>query len=264
MRRFFVASISAQLVLASAAPLHAAVLTPKVRLLTEKSRAVLNTAARSATARPVLRSSYPWKRGIMTTIFWIGERAAANNPVPNDKSSWDARWARNYGGYDDPDPRARRDYRPARFTPRLNPFYVALPYNDVSNGRTKPEAATVIPWFNNTFVRHGESVCKGRWLAIHYRGRVAFAQWEDVGPFRTNHWQYVFGDERPLPNRNNAAGLDISPAVRDYLGLKSNDRVDWRFVEASEVPYGPWSRHTASSATLASAASTQSGELQRD
>lgn len=203
----------------------------------------------------------------MTTIFWIGEEAAANNPVPNDKSSWDASWARNYGGYDDPDPRARRGYRPVRFTPRLNPFYVALPYNDVSNGRTKPEAASVIPWFKNSFVRPGESVCKGRWLAIHYRGRVAFAQWEDVGPFRTDHWQYVFGDERPLPNRNNAAGLDISPAVRDYLGMKTNERVDWRFVEAAEVPYGPWCRHAADSAdvtTLASAAPTRGADLQRE
>ena len=32
------------------------------------------------------RSSHPWKRHIMTTVFWIGEDAARNNPVPNDKS----------------------------------------------------------------------------------------------------------------------------------------------------------------------------------
>jgi hypothetical protein len=86
-------------------------------------------------------------------------------------------------------------------------------------------------------------VLKGRWLAIHYRGRVAFAQWEDVGPFRTDHWEYVFGDERPSANRNKGAGLDISPAVRDYLGMKTNDYVDWRFVEFAEVPMGPWALH---------------------
>ena len=27
-----------------------------------------------------------------------------------------------------------------------------------------------------------------------------YAQWEDAGPFRTDHWQYVFGNERPKPN----------------------------------------------------------------
>src|SRR3954463_14151347 len=45
-------------------------------------------------------SRYPWKTDIATTIFWIGEQPTANNPVPNHKSSWDAQWARNYGGYD--------------------------------------------------------------------------------------------------------------------------------------------------------------------
>jgi hypothetical protein len=193
--------------------------------------------------RAVSRSAHPWKRNIMTTVFWIGEAAAQNNPVPNDKSSWDTRWSCNYGGYDNPDPRARRGYLPAAFIPRQNPFYIALPYNDVTRSGTKAEAAKVIPWFKQSFVRSGQSVCKGRWIAIHYRGRVAFAQWEDVGPFRTDHWEYVFGDDRPSSNRNKGAGLDISPAVRDYLGMETNDYVDWRFVEFSEVPLGPWALH---------------------
>ena len=192
---------------------------------------------------PSPRASYTWKRNIMTTVFWIGEAATRHNPVPNDKSSWDTRWAHNYGGYDNPDPDARRGFLPATFIPRKNPFYIALPYNDVNRRGTKAEAAAIIPWFQDTFVRSGQSVCKGRWLAIHYRGRIVYAQWEDVGPFRTDHWEYVFGDARPAPNRNKAAGLDISPAVRDYLGMKTNDHVDWRFVEFSEVPVGPWSLH---------------------
>ena len=37
---------------------------------------------------------------------------------------------------------------------------------------------------------------------------------------------YVFGDERPSPNVNQAAGIDVSPAVRDYLGLESTSVVD--------------------------------------
>jgi len=186
---------------------------------------------------------FPWKRRIVTTVFWIGEQPTANNPVPNDKSSWDTRWAQNYGGYDNPDPSGRRGYIPAAFVPRQNPFYVALPYNDLSRKGTKPEAAKVIPWFKDTFVRPGESVCKGRWIAIHYRGRIAYAQWEDVGPFRTDHWEYVFGDERPAPNRNGGAGLDISPAVRDYLGMEGNDLADWKFIDVTQVPPGPWRSH---------------------
>ena len=66
-------------------------------------------------------------------------------------------------------------------------------------------------------------------------------EWEDAGPFRTDHWQYEFGNERPKPNLNKGAGLDVSPAVRDYLELKQTDVTDWRFVEFSEVPRGPWS-----------------------
>ncbi|PYL44311.1 MAG: hypothetical protein DMF42_01625, partial [Verrucomicrobia bacterium] len=26
---------------------------------------------------------YPWKKNIVTTVFWIGEKPSANNPVPN-------------------------------------------------------------------------------------------------------------------------------------------------------------------------------------
>lgn len=185
---------------------------------------------------------YPWKNNIVTTVFWIGELPTVNNPVPNTKSSWDKEWVRSYGGFDDPDTRGRRGYLPARFIPRQNPFYIALPYNDVTKGQTKPEAPRVIPWFRETFVREGESVCKSRWVVVRARGREAYAQWEDCGPFRTDHWQYVFGNQRPLPNLNQGAGLDVSPAVRDYLGMRGKDVASWRFVEFRDVPRGPWAQ----------------------
>lgn len=183
---------------------------------------------------------FPWKVNIVTTVFWIGERSALNNPVPNDKSSWDPAWAARYGGYDDPAPSGRRDYRPINFVPRQNPFYVALPYNDVEGGHTKLEAAAVVPWFKETFARDGQTTLKGHWIAIRHGDRVCYAQWEDCGPFRTDHWQYVFGDERPRPNLNRGAGLDVSPSVRDYLGLGGMDVCDWKFVEFRDVPSGPW------------------------
>ena len=203
------------------------------------SRPSVNTAARAGNSR-----SHPWKNNIVTTVFWVGERPTQNNPVPNCKSSWDVRWARNFGGYDNPDPRSRRGYLPASFIPRQNPFYVALPYNDVSKGLTKPEAPRVIPWFREAFVEAGQSVCKGRWVVVRGRTREAYAQLEDCGPFRTDHWQYVFGNQRPLPNLNQAAGLDVSPAVRDYIGMRGGkDVVSWRFVEFREVPRGPWAKY---------------------
>src|SRR5436190_14910262 len=90
---------------------------------------------------------FPWKTNIVTTVFWIGEAAAGTNPVPNVKSSWDANWTSNYGGYDHPNPGVRKNYIPISFVPRQNPFYCALPYNDVTHGQFKPEAALVIPWF---------------------------------------------------------------------------------------------------------------------
>lgn len=186
---------------------------------------------------------YPWRRNIVTTVFWVGEQPTANNPTPNCKSSWDQNWHANFGGYDNPAPATRRNYIPIKFTPRQNPFYIALPYNDVTRGTTKPESRRVIPWFKQAFEREGKSVCKGRWVAIRHRNRIAYAQWEDCGPFRTDHWQYVFGNDRPKPNLNQGAGLDVSPAVRDYLGLSGKDICDWKFVEFRDVPNGPWAKY---------------------
>src|SRR5436189_138337 len=105
---------------------------------------------------------YPWKMSIVTTVFWVGEQASGNNPVPNYKSSWDYNWTTDYGGTDDPN--ARRN----------------------SLGASIPVAFT------------------------------------------------------PKQNPNHGAGLDVSPAVRDYLGLAPTDVTDWQFVEVRDVPPGPW------------------------
>jgi len=194
--------------------------------------------------RIFLREVLPWKRNVVATVFWVGEQAGANNPVPNNRSAWDQNWQENFGGVDDP---GRRDgWCPEGFTPRLNPFYVALPYNDVARGGVhRPEASGVIPWFWQSYRGDGISVCKGRWVAIHHEGRVCYAQWEDVGPFEVDHWQYVFGNDPPRPNRNGGAGIDLSPAVRDFLQLRSGATVEWRFAEDREVPQGPWRNWSA-------------------
>jgi hypothetical protein len=68
----------------------------------------------------------PWKMGITATTFCVGEPPTPNGPG-NLASAWDANWTAT--------------------SKSQNPFYVALPYNDVAGGHTKPEARSIIPWF---------------------------------------------------------------------------------------------------------------------
>lgn len=183
--------------------------------------------------------SNKWRRGITATVFWVGEKSSERNPTPNHASSWDPNWQTNYGGVDSPSNRS--GHNPAAFSPKLNPFYIALPYNDIApGGAHHPEASEVIPWFWKAYKGDWTSVCKGRWIAIHYRNKVCYAQWEDCGPFSTDDWQYVFNGKPPKPNPNGNAGIDISPAVRDYLQIRSGYRVAWKFMENQDVPAGPW------------------------
>ncbi len=235
----------------------AAVLAADLALAQQDSaapRVVIPTGERpDVPARPVApasRALYPWKTHITATIFWCGEQPTPRNPTPNCKSSWDTKWTINFGGYDDPKPanriadHATGEFRPKGFVPKLNPFYIALPYNDVLNWNAyKPEASRVVPWFGRMNPKPGRTVLKGRWIQIFYNNRSCYAQWEDCGPWVTDDWEYVFGKKPPKATQNGSAGIDISPSIRDYLGVKSGQKVHWRFVEDSQVPYGPWKKY---------------------
>jgi hypothetical protein len=168
------------------------------------------TASRTSTS-----THYPWKTNIVTIVFWIGEQSTQGS---RSMSSWDQNWMQNYGGIDDPDPNARQNYIPTKFVPRQNPFYCALPYNDVTHGQFKPEVPLVIPWFRTAYTEPGRSVCKDSWLAIRKGNRVCYAQWEDTGPFRDDHFQYVFQNERPEPNAKHGAGWKCHPQSATTLG----------------------------------------------
>ncbi len=225
--------------------------TPKVSIETAKPSAQMTKTSPQAAMNAVGRGqAYPWKTNVTTTVFWVGESPSDRNPTPNYKSSWDQEWTSNFGGFDDPEPsnrianHATGEFRPKNFVPKLNPFYIALPYNDVEGyGRHKAEASRVIPWFNRLRPAAGQTVCKGRWLQIYNGKRVCFAQWEDCGPWNTDDWEFVFGNKPPKTTQNGGAGIDLSPAIRDYLGLTSGQKVHWRFVEASAVPPGPWKKY---------------------
>ena len=182
-----------------------------------------------------------WHQEILTTVFWVGEPSVGQGWSANHDSAWDMRWVENYGGTDHP--HRRNGYRPAAFKPRQNPFYVALPFNDLAtSARSHPMVSRFLSFWKETGNQPKtiKSVCKNRWIAISYKGKTCFAQWQDVGPVHRDDYAYVFGFQTPKSHAIGMAGLDVSPAVRDYLGLCGRSKTNWRFIQAGELPEGPW------------------------
>ena len=175
-------------------------------------------------------------RAVTTTVFWVGEQASDDNShIANVASAWDEQWQAHYGGVDSPD--ARHLYSPSGFTPKENPFYVALPYDDIDDSGQRRPTASLCP---NTAKPKQYSWCKNSWIAIRHGNKVVYAQWEDVGPYQEDDTAYVFGTKQPRNQIDTKAGLDVSPAVRDFLNLGDVSRTNWNFVPASSVPAGPW------------------------
>src|SRR2546423_34491 len=75
------------------------------------------TPGQLAGDRPQPGQRYPWKKDIVTTIFWVGEKPSGNNPVPNRTSSWDKEWTKNYGGIGEPHATRRSNQIPVGLTP---------------------------------------------------------------------------------------------------------------------------------------------------
>ena len=187
------------------------------------------------------RNIYPWKTGIITTIFWIGEGGSTVSSTDNVSSSWDIDWMQNFRGADTPND--RRGYAPASHAATLNTFYIALPFNDL----VYPDKAR--RWLPAGWHRPPEdgkpvSACKDRWVRVkNAQGRSCYAQWEDVGPLEYDNAEYVFGDGRPT-SAHSGAGLDVSPAVAQYLGIDGDHRItSWQFVDEEDVPPGAWLKY---------------------
>jgi hypothetical protein len=186
--------------------------------------------------RPLMAATDPGFKETMTTMFWVGEPADASNAfISNAESYWDKNWLASFGGVDDPWERAH--HMPLGFTPRENPFYVALPFGEFApDGKLKAKARAV-PWYQPGLT----PLLKNRWVEIRHNLRVCFAQWQDVGPCGEDDFAFVFGTSLvPLNTFDAKAGLDVSPAVWNALGMKENTVTAWRFVDESEVPEGPW------------------------
>jgi hypothetical protein len=210
---------------------------PVVRVDPEESAVSSEVAA-----IPVKKSEYPLHKGITATYFWAGEEAGEDNKnISNLPSAWDEEWVKHFGGVDNP--KKRNGFFPAGFTPKENPFYFALPYNDFDeSGNRKKEVYSLVGWAKSGSWKGEQSLLKNQWIKIIKGNKVSYAQWQDVGPFKEDDAAYVFGNVPPKSKTNHNAGLDVSPAVRDMLGLADIDTVDWQFIDAASVPDGPWKK----------------------
>jgi hypothetical protein len=199
----------------------------------------------------------------VSTTFWVGEifdpNAADGSQVI---STYDANWYANYGGCDGvvaggscstQSRTAANGFFPLNMTPKQNPFYLDLPFDDINDPGASARRGQVIPWATAAayapYIHDPNvSLMKNRWVELQKSGNTCFGQIEDAGPGDYNDATYVFGanDARPANARYGGAGLDVSPALNGCLGFAEldgdSDRVSWRFVDANQVPAGPWSR----------------------
>lgn len=209
-------------------------------------------------------TGYPRHTGIVATTFWVGELFDPSAPDGSQRfSTYDADWMASYGGCDGivdatgecvTEARtADNGFFPRMMTPRENPFYLDLPFDDVNDGSAFALRGEVVPWADEASYAavvddRSRSLMKNRWVALHRNGRVCYGQIEDAGPGEYADAAYVFGrnDERPANERFNGAGLDVSPALNGCLGFDEldgdGDHVDWAFVDEADVPDGPWKK----------------------
>jgi len=186
-----------------------------------------------------IHNIYPWRTYILTTEFWIGEGSTPISSTTNVQSSWDEEWMQKNHGTDNP--YDRNGYAAGGHASTLNPFYCALPFNDLA---FPDKAQNWLPhgWYRRPIEGKQVSACQHRWVEIkNSRGDICFAQWEDVGPLTYDDAEYVFGGARPRGLGSDQAGLDVSPAVYEYLHLSDRNRFTaWKFADESDVRPGAW------------------------
>ncbi|CAM3071901.1 LGFP repeat-containing protein [Prescottella defluvii] len=225
--------------------------------------AATGCAADAAQPGPAVAAAaeYPWHTDIVATTFWVGE---IFDPTAEDGSqvlsTYDAHWLESYGGCDgvSVDGQCRTEsrtadngYFPRNMTPRENPFYLDLPFDDVNDEIAFAQRGEVVPWADESPYRErisdpSFSLMKNRWVRLKSGDNTCYGQIQDAGPANYHDADYVFGadDRRPASDEFNGAGLDVSPALNGCLGFREldgqNDRVDWQFVDEGDVPPGPW------------------------
>jgi hypothetical protein len=210
-------------------------------------------------------SVYPAHTNIVSTTFWVGEIFDPTAPDGSQVlSTYDSHWMAHYGGCDGfinlnnkcktERRTAANNYFPLHMTPHENPFYLDLPFDDVNNKVAYAERCQVIPWAGDAgYAGHctdkNFSYMKNHWVKITGpNGHTCYGQIEDAGPGKYHDATYVFGstNARPASTQYNNAGMDVSPALNGCLGFAAldgdNDHVSWSFVDAADVPAGPWTQ----------------------
>lgn len=253
------------------------------------------TAAPSPTPTPPVTPpvpvgrTYPVHTGIISTTYWVGEIFDPKLPDGSQVcSAYDSLWAYHWsggvnkgkapsgtdcagsilGGCDGVTANnkcatevrlASNGFFPTdpKVTPKENPFYLDIPYDDINDPTAFKNRCKDIPWANDSGYagKCGDtkfSYMKNRWLKITGpNGQTCYGQVEDAGPSSGSAYHdaaYVFGanNARPAHKGFNNAGMDVSPALNGCLGFKEldgeNDKVTWQFVDNTDVPVGPWSK----------------------
>jgi hypothetical protein len=211
--------------------------------------------------KPKPVNPYPWHTKIVSTTFWVGEIFDPNASDGSQViSTYDTNWYANFGGCDgviasnscSTEKRTSANgYFPVTMTPKQNPFYLDLPFDDINDPGAYARRGTVVPWAKSaTYVRNihnaNVSLMKNRWVELTRSGATCFGQIEDAGPGQYNDANYVFGKKnaRPKNKEYGGAGLDVSPALNGCLKFAElngdTDHVSWRFIPTSMVPAGPW------------------------
>ena len=237
--------------------------------------------------------SYPWHTNINSTSFWVGELYNASLADGSQVcSTYDSQWAFHWSGINagvvpssaagcagsiiggcdgvpgsngkcSTEPRfAANGWFPSQATPKENPFYLDLPFDDLNDSTGFSTRCQVIPWANDAGFagkcNNGNfSYMKNRWVRLTGpAGRTCYGQIEDAGPSSGSKYHdstYVFGagDARPAQTQWNNAGADVSPALNGCLGFSEldgqNDKINWKFVDDVDVPAGPWRQVVTSS-----------------
>ncbi|MET3811727.1 hypothetical protein [Arthrobacter sp. UYEF3] len=287
-------SVPAKSVPAKSVPAKSAVTAPVAPAA--PARVVKPSPAASTTAPAT--SIYPTHTNIVSTTFWVGEIFnAALADGSQVCSTYSGQWAFQhtgvnlgttpatasgcpgsiYGGCDGVSSGSGSNLRCAteardasngyfpknQPTPKENPFYLDLPYDDVNDSAAFQQRCAVIPWAGadnaTTGVNHcadsSYSYMKNRWVQLTGpNGNVCYGQIEDAGPSSGTKYHdagYVFGSGNLRPantdfstDATQGAGMDVSPALNGCLGFAelngSSDRVSWAFVDRAKVPDGPW------------------------
>jgi hypothetical protein len=242
--------------------------------------------------------TYPVHTNIVSTTFWVGEIFNAGLADGSQVcSTYNSQWAYQhtgvnlgttpasasgcagsvYGGCDGVSSGsgtnftcvteardASNGYFPkSQPTPKQNPFYLDLPYDDLNDSAAFQQRCQVIPWAAADNAATGVNHCadgnysymKNHWVKLTGpNGKVCYGQIEDAGPSSGDQYHdapYVFGtsDARPgnldfSADSSQGAGMDVSPALNGCLGFAeldgSGDHVSWSFVDRANVPAGPW------------------------